>query len=449
MNPISKLRFDSLAGYSRTPFLRLAVHELGWFEEADEKVLGMLALDLPDEDYDCFVLGRDRKGCFRAVWVDSSIPSAEEAYGRLETKLAEYARMLPEEFYQDDEVGRPLDFFTPVVRAENLNPRLRVLLSSRGASSARGLLAEMMHYFEDVDGNFVQQFQTAGFDARVWELYLYALLTEMGYAFNDEHTAPDFHCIGLLGEFFVEATTVNPSDRLPEAGESPTREYFEHVIPMRFGSALFSKLKKTHKGRRYWELQHAAGHPFTIAIQDFHAPGAMSWSSSALAEYLYGIRQTERTNADGSIEIISEQVDSYRWGGKEVPAGFFRQLETENISAVLANPEGTFSKFNRMGYTGRFRRPRHPHDSQRHLLLRFFDAAGVRRRSQLARLFGNVVRRTLRLSQPEGDDPTAHEGFAGRRPSHEPRRTHHESAAPIPPRRLDHTYHNSYLRTYS
>jgi hypothetical protein len=354
MNPISKLRFDSLAGYSRTPFIRLAVHELGWFEEADEKVLGMLALDLPDEDYDCFVLGRDRKGRFRAVWVDSSIPSVKEAYGRLETKLAEYARMPPEEFYQDDEVGRPLDFFTPIVTAESLNPKLRVLLSSRGASSARGLLAEMMHYFEDVDGNFVQQFQTSGFDARIWELYLYALFTEYGYAFDHGHSAPDFHCVGLPGEFFVEATTVNPSDKLPEAGEAPTREYFEQVIPMRFGSALFSKLKKTHKGMRYWELPHVAGHPFIIAIQDFHALGAMSWSSSALAEYLYGIRQTERTNADGAAEIISEQVDSYRWDGKEVPAGFFRQPETENISAVLANPEGTFSKFNRMGYLAGF-----------------------------------------------------------------------------------------------
>lgn len=354
MNPICKLRFDSLAGYSRTPILRLAVHEFGWYEEADEKVLGMLAFDLPDKDYDCFVLGRDRKGRFRAVWVDSSIASAEEAYGRLKTKLAEYARMPPEQFYQDDEVSRPLDFFTPVVEAESLNPRLRILLSSRGASSARGLLAEMMHYFQDTDGNFIQQFQTTGFDARVWELYLYALFTEIGYALNHEHTAPDFHCVGLPREFFVEATTVNPSDKLPEAGESPTREYFEHVIPMRFGSPLFTKLNKIHQGRRYWELPHVTGHPFTIAIQDFHAPQSMSWSSSALAEYLYGIRQTERTNADSTVEIISEQIDSYRWGTKEVPAGFFQQPGAENISAVLANPEGTFSKFNRMGFLAGF-----------------------------------------------------------------------------------------------
>jgi hypothetical protein len=59
MKPLSKLRFDSLAGYSRTPWLPLLVEEIGWFEEADERVLGMLALDLQDRDYDYFILGRD------------------------------------------------------------------------------------------------------------------------------------------------------------------------------------------------------------------------------------------------------------------------------------------------------------------------------------------------------------------------------------------------------
>jgi hypothetical protein len=33
MKPLSKLRFDSLAGYSRTPWLPLLVEEIGWFEE--------------------------------------------------------------------------------------------------------------------------------------------------------------------------------------------------------------------------------------------------------------------------------------------------------------------------------------------------------------------------------------------------------------------------------
>jgi hypothetical protein len=91
MKPISKLRFDSLAGYSRSASLPLIVREFGWFEEADEKVLGMLAMDITDGDYACFVLGRDKKKRFRAVKVDSSIPTADDARHRLEARLAEYA----------------------------------------------------------------------------------------------------------------------------------------------------------------------------------------------------------------------------------------------------------------------------------------------------------------------------------------------------------------------
>jgi len=127
MKPISKLRFDSLAGYFRSPTMCLAARELGWFEEADEKVLGVLVLDIPDNDYACYILGRDAKGRFRAVGINCSIPTVEEAYARLETKLAEYAQMPPAAFYQGDEVGKPLDFFTPVVfnREHLLFPLMR------------------------------------------------------------------------------------------------------------------------------------------------------------------------------------------------------------------------------------------------------------------------------------------------------------------------------------
>src|SRR5579885_1598219 len=70
MRRISKLRFDSLAGYSRSPTMPLVAEELDWFEEAGEKVLGVLVRDLPDNDYACYVLGRDAKLRFAAVWIE-------------------------------------------------------------------------------------------------------------------------------------------------------------------------------------------------------------------------------------------------------------------------------------------------------------------------------------------------------------------------------------------
>ena len=119
---------------------------------------------------------------------------------------------------------------------------------------------------------------------------------------------------------------------------------------MKYGSALFRSF-----GGRYWELPHVAGHPLVLAVQDFHAPHAMVWSNTALVEYLYAIRQTERPTADGSVEIVSEPVKEYVWGDKPpIPAGFFLQPDTENISAVIANPGGTISKFNRIGFLAGF-----------------------------------------------------------------------------------------------
>ena len=93
--------------------------------------------------------------------------------------------------------------------------------------------------------------------------------------------APDFHCVGLLGDFFVEATTVNPSDEVPTVDLENENVYYDGYVPRKFGSALFSKIKK-----KYWELPHVNASPLVLAIQDFHAPGSMVWSNTGLVQYL-------------------------------------------------------------------------------------------------------------------------------------------------------------------
>ncbi|HJR06638.1 MAG TPA: hypothetical protein VJ842_05230 [Pyrinomonadaceae bacterium] len=349
MKPISKLRFDSLAGYARAPFAPLVVSELGWYENANEKVLGVVLYDLHDKDYGYVVLGRDRSKRYRAVKPVSSLATAKEARQKLRVELAKCAKWKAEQFYQGDETGEPLNFFKPIVKIENRHPSFVEVTSRRWKSPARALISEMMNWYEDVDGNFVQQFQSTGFDARLWELYLYALFTELGYGFNRNYVAPDFLCEGVPGKFFVEATTVNPSAVPPTEEQQAEQAYFQHYVPIKFGSALFSKLKK-----RYWEQPHVGDLPLVFAIQDFHQPRSMTWSAYALVEYLYGIRQMVDVNADGSTEDVTERVEKYKWGDKEIPAGFFLQPDTEHISAVIANPSGTLAKFDRMGFLGGF-----------------------------------------------------------------------------------------------
>lgn len=348
MNNLSKTRFDALAGYSRSPYSFLSAKELAWYEEADEKLLGVVCLDLSDRDYVWIVLGRDAKNRFRAVDLEHSIPTQAGAEERLAEALARHAPQPAQDFFQGDEVGSPIDHFDSVTPADKQHQHFRVLLSDR-YSPARELIQELMHHFNDVDGNFVEQFQSTGFDGRLWELYLFALFTELAYGLDDEHPAPDFHCIGLLGNFFVEATTVNPSETPPVVKAANVDKYFAQYAPIKYGSALFSKLTK-----RYWELPHVMDHPLVLAIQDFHAPQSMVWSNTALVEYLYGIRQTATPSPANAQEVVSKRIDSYEWQGKKIPAGYFLQPNAEHISAVLGNPSGTITKFNRMGYLAGF-----------------------------------------------------------------------------------------------
>src|SRR5207248_3753307 len=83
-------------------------------------------------------------------------------------------------------------------------------------------------------------------------------------------------------------------------------------------------------------------------------PFSMSWSTHALIEYLYGVRPVLLQREDGATASIIEDVGIYKLGEKEVPAGFFLQPDSKHVSAVLANPGGTFAKFDRMAYLAGF-----------------------------------------------------------------------------------------------
>ena len=144
-----------------------------------------MCLDVSDRDYVWTVLARDAKNRFRAVDLHHSIPTQAQAEGELARALAEHAPRPVQEYYQGDEVGPPVDFFARVVPDDRQHENFKILLNNRH-SPARELIRELMHHFADVDGNFIEQFQSTGFDSRLWELYLFALFTELAYGLDRE-----------------------------------------------------------------------------------------------------------------------------------------------------------------------------------------------------------------------------------------------------------------------
>lgn len=358
VRPISLVRFNALAGYCRQPLSDLYGEELKWFEHGGERLLATLIRDRQDDDYGGVILARDQSRRFR--WVGDCgafYESPRSAEAALRFEMERLAAQPDEEYHQGDERGSPVDFFSPRVPREQLNINFVRLAAGEGFSLARGIIEPMMHWYEDLDGNFVEQFQTVGFDARIWELYLFATFVEMGYRIERIHAVPDFACVGLLGELCVEAVTVGPTrdqsgavvppprHDTPEAMRLFEREY----MPIKYGSALTSKLAK-----RYWERAHVAGKPLLFAIQDFHAPMSMVRTGSGLPIHLYGYDQVALYDSRGRLQTRCQKVERHRWGDKSIPSGFFDLPGAENVSAVLFSNSGTISKFNRMGLLAGF-----------------------------------------------------------------------------------------------
>lgn len=224
-----------------------------------------------------------------------------------------------------------------------------VLVCVSRPAARRRLIAAMMRFHEDADGNFVQQFQTTAFDPRIWELYLFAAFTELGYAGQPNIAVPDFVLAGPRGTLAVEATTINPPQRgtVPQPKtDREIRAFVDNYVQIKLARALTRKLNHQPP---YWAMPGVADIPFVLALQDFHAPGAMSRIVMPATEYVFGVRHSI---VDGQRRI--ERLGEHVYGRNREPSHFFSLQGAENVSAVMLNPLGTITKFNRMGYIAGF-----------------------------------------------------------------------------------------------
>jgi hypothetical protein len=358
VKPISRLRFDALAGYARRPETVITAEELGYFEHADERVLGILIRDRTDNDFAGMVLARDELLQYRWTRMTDFEPTERRARAMLRPALEQAAMAPDEEHHQGHKKPKPVDFFTPAVPPERLNPNFRALIEDKGFAPARGIIEPMMRWYKDVDGNFIEQFQTTGFDARLWELYLFAALVEMSFLPERPKQAPDFIATSVNGQIAIEAATVNPTldkDGKPVPPPPLDKEedllpFLRDYMPIKFGSTLYSKLAK-----EYWAKEHVRGLPFAIAVQDFSFPGSMIMTRPALQLYLYGYDQ-DTVVENGKTIVHPRRVTQHKWNDKEIPSGFFFLPGAENVSAVLFSNSGTISKFNRVGFLAGFAR---------------------------------------------------------------------------------------------
>jgi ribosomal protein L30 len=167
IKPLTRRRFEVLAGYARKPELVFYAEEIEWYATRDERLIGMLLRDRSDDDFVLAILARDERLRFRCIYNDASLPTIDAARDELFVRMKDQAEKPDKAHYQGDASGRPMDFFTPVVPRDRLNPSFQILSSAARYSPARGLIDAMMRFYKDEDGNFVDQFQTTAFDAKL------------------------------------------------------------------------------------------------------------------------------------------------------------------------------------------------------------------------------------------------------------------------------------------
>ncbi|WP_139295564.1 glycosaminoglycan attachment site [Myroides odoratimimus] len=242
------------------------------------------------------------------------------------------------------------DLFKELNKPNQQHPYFNLLNTSSAYSSAKEAIKEISYHYKDIDGNFIDQFQSInGFDSRIWELYLFCFFKEQYFYFNREHEAPDYIVEKDNTRLAVEAVIVSRKNsdftfKKPKTSKE-MNTMLKDEVPLMISNVIYDKVKK-----KYWEKEHVKGIPFTLAIADFHDSASMIWTYEAFFTCLYGIKPELVKDQTGNLSQDLKKINIFtKKNGTQIPAGLFFQPGYENISAIIYNPTATLSKFNRMG----------------------------------------------------------------------------------------------------
>lgn len=352
---MSAERFWALAFWGLAPNFLASISPLSFWSAEQERLLAMVFAANDFSDFGIALIARDEEGRYRPFAHQKRLPTRRAAEDAIQGRKGASALTTKVEFKTLDDQPPGIDLFEDL-NVANRHPAFVYLRDGATQRAARELLAELGRWTPDLDGNLVRDFQTTGYSARVWELYLRFAFRAIGLEIANEYAAPDFCLRRDDAEVFVEAVTVNAAEPVSAAlgaGAPPDPpadfwSFIEKDMPIKFGSPLHTKMQK-----RYWEQAHVAGKPFALAVADFHAPGSMVWSHTAVSIYLYGRSAIVAVDENGSKKGTEKLVAEFDKGGVTI-APFFEQPDTEHVSAVIFSNAGTISKFNRMGVRAGF-----------------------------------------------------------------------------------------------
>ena len=106
-----------------------------------------------------------------------------------------------------------IDLFETKIPEEKLDLTFKTIRDLPHNTSAKSMINEIYNSWDGFDADFVKQFQSINFGARLWELYLFKMFEDLGFEIlENKHARPDFKLKKDGVIFFVEAVTSNPKD---------------------------------------------------------------------------------------------------------------------------------------------------------------------------------------------------------------------------------------------
>lgn len=253
-----------------------------------------------------------------------------------------------------------LDFMTLFDRRvldERAHPLFLAFRDQLGYAGGRELMQLIFANYVDEDKNFVKDFQSIGFSSRLWELSLFAYLSEANLDLRPTKGAVDFIASDGDSVVAIEAVTSQPPGQVVRTAKEPK---FSDVVPddldaaraeyvHQLGKALRKKWQKTDAaGKRYWELDSVKGLPFVIAVEAFYSGSSLVHGFGVAAEYLYG-QTAVPAFKDGRLSISPKRIGAHLWNGKSIPSGIFDDPEWADVSAVIFANGASAPQFNRIG----------------------------------------------------------------------------------------------------
>lgn len=228
-----------------------------------------------------------------------------------------------------------MDLFKPIVAEDRLHHNFLATIKPN-AAGVREVLANWADGFVDRDGKFPAEFQTT-YNSSFWELYLFAVLKQLGIKVDFSYGAPDF--VASDHPFAIEAAIASHAqDDVPEWEKT-----FEGITDMnvdaaqlqstlRLSNALMAK-SVAYK-TRYAALPHMAGRAYIIAIAN------------------YGRQDFNFLGDVGMQHLLFDPEDKkqvLKANGSPVPLGLFNSDTYAHISAVIFSSVATFGKTRALG----------------------------------------------------------------------------------------------------